>query len=58
LRAAGELHAILTQSGFVVDRSTWTPSFLPVLRSIERAFGRYTGLLRYRLVLRASSPNP
>lgn len=56
LRTASELRTILTESDFRIDRNAWTPSFIAVLRSIERAFGRYSGLLRYRLVMRARTP--
>lgn len=52
LRAANELCSILSESGFAVDRKSWTPSHFAVLRSIERTLGRSTDLLRYRLVIR------
>lgn len=55
LRTASKLRSILTQAGFVVECDLWTPSYFPVLRAVERTFGRYTTLLRYRLAMRARS---
>ena len=55
LRTAGQLVAALERNGFAVDHVGWTPSFFPVLRSIERVAGRFSETFRYRLCMRASS---
>jgi 2-polyprenyl-3-methyl-5-hydroxy-6-metoxy-1,4-benzoquinol methylase len=55
LRTAGQLVAALERNGFTVDRVSWTPSFFPVLRTVERLAGRFTETFRYRLCIRASS---
>jgi SAM-dependent methyltransferase len=55
LRTSGQLVAALERNGFKVDRVEWTPSFFPVLRSIERLLGRFSETFRYRLCVRASS---
>lgn len=52
LRDARTLRAALERGGFAVDRDEWRPSFFAVLRPVERAGGRMTSLLRYRLCLR------
>ena len=56
LRTAPELRGALEAAGFAVDRDEWRPSFFPVLRTVERAAGRRTSFLRYRLCLRARTP--
>lgn len=56
LRTAPELRAALERAGFAVDRDEWRSSFFPVLRTLERAVGGRTSLLRYRLCLRARKP--
>lgn len=53
LRTANELSRMLAEAGFTVDRSTWTPSFFPVLRTIEKSLGRSLETFRYRLCIRA-----
>src|SRR5581483_2079936 len=53
LRTAPELTAALESCGFSVDRVEWTPSFFPVLRTLERALGRLSDTFRYRLCIRA-----
>jgi SAM-dependent methyltransferase len=53
LRTADELTLLLSEGGFVVDRSTWTPSFLRGLKLVERLLGRWIESLRYRLCIRA-----
>lgn len=55
LRTSDQLVAALERNGFEVDRASWTPSFFPVLRTIERLLGGFSETFRYRLVLRASS---
>lgn len=55
LRTADQLVAALWRNGFTVDHLGWTPSFFPVLRTVERAGGRMSETLRYRLCIRASS---
>ncbi len=53
LRDAPTLERLLREEGFEVDRSEWRPSFFPLLKVVERAAGRRTDLLRYRLCIRA-----
>jgi SAM-dependent methyltransferase len=53
LRDAAALRTALERQGYAVEVDSWRPSFFPMLRSIERALGRWTALLRYRLCLRA-----
>jgi SAM-dependent methyltransferase len=53
LRDAPTLARLLREEGLAVERSEWRPSFFRGLRTIERAAGRWTGLLRYRLAIRA-----
>ena len=55
LRTAGQLVAGLERNGFTIDHIGWTPSFFPVLRTIERLVGRFSQTFRYRLCIRASS---
>ncbi|HKD34961.1 MAG TPA: class I SAM-dependent methyltransferase [Gaiellaceae bacterium] len=55
LRTSDQLVAALERNGFTVDRVGWTPSFFPVLRTVERLLGRVSESFRYRLVIRASS---
>jgi SAM-dependent methyltransferase len=55
LRTADQLVAALGRNGFTVDRVGWTPSFFPVLRTLERLLGRFSQTFRYRLCIRASS---
>lgn len=56
LRTAPELVAALERAGFAVERNEWRPSFIRVLRTVERLAGPRTSLLRYRLCLRARRP--
>lgn len=56
LRTAPQLVAALERAGFAVERSEWRPSFFRGLRTVERAAGRRTSFLRYRLCLRARTP--
>jgi cyclopropane fatty-acyl-phospholipid synthase-like methyltransferase len=55
LRTADQLVAALERNGFKVDHVGWTPSFFPVLRTVERVAGRVSGTFRYRLCIKASS---
>jgi trans-aconitate methyltransferase len=55
LRTVDQLVGALEREGFTVDHVAWTPSFFPVLRTIERLAGRYSETFRYRLCVRASS---
>ena len=55
LRTSGQLVAALERNGFKIDRVGWTPSFFPVLRTVERLIGRFSQTFRYRLCIRASS---
>jgi 2-polyprenyl-3-methyl-5-hydroxy-6-metoxy-1,4-benzoquinol methylase len=55
LRTADQLVAALRRNGFTVDLVGWTPSFFPVLRTLERLLGRFSQTFRYRLCIRASS---
>jgi 2-polyprenyl-3-methyl-5-hydroxy-6-metoxy-1,4-benzoquinol methylase len=55
LRTSDQLVAALERNGFTVDRAGWTPSFFPVLRTVERLLGRVSESFRYRLVIRAAS---
>ena len=56
LRKAPELARALARAGFTVDREEWRPSFVPVLRTVERVAGRATSVFRYRLCLRGRRP--
>ena len=56
LRSAPELAAGLEQAGFVVEINSWRPSFVRVLRTVERWLGPRLQLFRYRLCLRARVP--
>ena len=55
LRTSDQLVAALERNGFKIDRVGWTPSFFPVLRTVERLIGRFSQTFRYRLCIRASS---
>ena len=55
LRTSDQLVKALERNGFEIDRVGWTPSFFPVLRTIERLVGRFSQTFRYRLCIRASS---
>ncbi|TML35444.1 MAG: methyltransferase domain-containing protein [Actinobacteria bacterium] len=55
LRTSDQLVAALERNGFKIDRVGWTPSFFPVLRTVERLLGRFSQTFRYRLCIRASS---
>jgi SAM-dependent methyltransferase len=52
LRVARELEPPLRAAGFAVEISTWRPSFVRGLRTVERAAGGRVESLRYRLCLR------
>lgn len=53
LRDAKELKQLLATAGYVVERDEWVTSFIPLLRSIERAAAPRTEFFRYRLCVRA-----
>ena len=53
LRTRRELRADLERAGFTVDLDIVRPSFFPMLRALEKLGGRYTGLLGYRICMRA-----
>ena len=55
LRTSDQLVAALERNGFKIDRVGWTPSFFPLLRTVERLIGRFSQTFRYRLCIRASS---
>jgi ubiquinone/menaquinone biosynthesis C-methylase UbiE len=55
LRTASQLVGALERNGFKVEQVSWTPSFFPVLRAVERLVGRFSETFRYRLCVRASS---
>jgi SAM-dependent methyltransferase len=52
LRSAAVLAAALRKAGFAVERCEWRPSFIPLLRPLEKLGGTRTAALRYRLCLR------
>ena len=56
LRPAPAFAAALERAGFAVDRNEWRASFFPVFRTVERAAGRWTSFMRYRLCLRGRRP--
>jgi SAM-dependent methyltransferase len=56
LRPAQVFVDALKRTGFVVDRNEWRASFFPVFRTVERAAGRWTSFMRYRLCLRGRRP--
>ena len=56
LRSAPELAAGLEQAGYAIEINSWRPSFVRVLRSIERVAGPRLQLFRYRLCVRARVP--
>jgi SAM-dependent methyltransferase len=56
LRNARELTAGLEQAGYEIEVNSWRPSFVRVLRSVERIAGPRLQLFRYRLCLRARVP--
>jgi hypothetical protein len=56
LRVAPELRAAFQTAGFTVDRDEWRPSFIRVLRTVERLAGPGTSFFRYRLCLRGRKP--
>jgi trans-aconitate methyltransferase len=55
LRTSDQLVKALARNGFTIDRVGWTPSFFPLLRTVERLLGRFSQTFRYRLCIRASS---
>ena len=55
LRTSARLVELLEGSGFAVDHAGWTPSFFPVLRSVERLAGPRLEAFRYRICIRARS---
>src|SRR3954469_10004732 len=57
LRDMRTLRRMLRDAGFEVERSEWRPSFFRGLRAVERVGGRRLDLPRYRLCLRARTPN-
>lgn len=56
LRTRRELRAELERAGFTVVLDVLRSSFFPVLRTLERVGGRFTGLLGYRICMRAQTP--
>ena len=56
LRNARELATGLEQAGYEIEINSWRPSFVRVLRSVERVAGPRLQLFRYRLCLRARVP--
>lgn len=57
LRTLSQLETVLNDSGYTVDRSWWTASFIPVFRTADRFAGRYFQTFRYRLCVRARTDN-
>jgi SAM-dependent methyltransferase len=57
VRTATQLTAALERAGFTVERDEWRPSFIPVLRAVERLAGPHVEALRYRLCVRARAPS-
>lgn len=51
IRSAEQLAEFARKAGFVIERSTYLPSHLPVLNWLERAFARWVPLLRRRIGL-------
>jgi ubiquinone/menaquinone biosynthesis C-methylase UbiE len=58
LRPAGELAAAFEAHGFVTMRREYLPSHLPLLKSVERWFGRWVPPLRRRIGIVAERRNP
>jgi 2-polyprenyl-3-methyl-5-hydroxy-6-metoxy-1,4-benzoquinol methylase len=56
LRTSEELVRIHEECDFIVDHVGWTPSFFPVLRTTEKILGRNFQTFRYRLCVRARTP--
>jgi SAM-dependent methyltransferase len=56
LRSQRELAAGLEQAGYEIEINSWRPSFVRILRSVERVAGPRLQLFRYRLCLRARLP--
>jgi len=56
LRSVRELAAALEDAGYALEINSWRPSFVRVLRSVERLAGPRLQLFRYRLCLRARVP--
>jgi hypothetical protein len=56
LRTSEELARIHEECDFIVDHVGWTPSFFPVLRTTEKILGRNFQTFRYRLCVRARTP--
>jgi hypothetical protein len=56
LRSARELATGLEQAGYTIEVNSWRPSFVRVLRGVERLAGPRVQLFRYRLCLRARVP--
>jgi SAM-dependent methyltransferase len=56
LRNARQLTAVLEQAGYEIEINSWRPSFVRILRSVERVAGPRLQLFRYRLCLRARLP--
>jgi SAM-dependent methyltransferase len=55
LRDAEQLKQMLAAAGYAIERDGWVTSFLPLLRTIERAAGRRLELFRYRICIRANT---
>ena len=53
LHTRRQLRGELERAGFTVDLDVVRPSFFPVLRTLEKIGGRFTGLLGYRICMRA-----
>jgi SAM-dependent methyltransferase len=56
LRNSRQLAVGLEQAGYEIEINSWRPSFVRVLRSVERVAGPRLQLFRYRLCVRARVP--
>jgi SAM-dependent methyltransferase len=56
LRTADQLTSGLERAGYEIEVNSWRPSFVRVLRTVERVAGPRLHVFRYRLCLRARVP--
>ncbi len=50
------MRALCTEAGFRIEKAYFAESHVPVLRTLERLFGRIVPLLRRRIAIRAVKP--
>ncbi|MDT8369879.1 MAG: methyltransferase domain-containing protein [Longimicrobiales bacterium] len=57
-KSMDRMRELCTRAGFEIEHAGYVESHLPMLRTVERFFGRFVPLLRRRIAIRAIKPHP